>query len=744
MKTVHAGTGLIASASRSTTQIFFIGCAVMCMLGAGVMSVIGASLPPGLRDLLVVGWLCFALLLSGLAVRGTLVRPERVIVAMAIIATVLIFALAYACGQGLRTITLGHLALIVCLTAMLAGVRNAAWLCVIDLAGVGLFGTLQVSGRIVPATALVSVPTSDDLIAHGMLLLGGLASGALASYAIVRAKGAIEARERLYADLLSLAADRFWQVDAQLRIVRVQDTKQGGSGAPAVSSPAAAWPPGQLYSAGDWRGSTDAGDAFRNAHLEDLRAQRPFDDLVMIDGDGLGRELRLSVSGRPRFSTDGQFIGYWCVGRDVTSREEQQRALAQARDEAQAANQAKSAFLANVSHEIRTPLSGLIGLTDLARRSGIDEGVRRDYLDRIDECAKALTAIIGDVLDISKIEAGKLQIEASTFDLHEMLASLERVYGLLVRSHGLAFGTETASELPRWVRGDAVRVRQILTNFLGNALKFTQTGGIRLVARHLPDGLVRCEVHDTGVGIAPSAQAELFEPFRQLDDSRARRHGGTGLGLSICRKLAELMGGRVGVHSVVGRGSCFWAELPLNPADAPAPSPRHAVTGSLPAPDSNPGSAPALAPADGGSALIGRRILVVDDNRVNQIIVRAMLEGWGASVVQAEDGAQALRALAASADGANLFDLVLMDIQMPGRNGYEVAAEVRRDWDADRLPIVALTAAALSSERQSALDAGMNDVVTKPIDPTALYDAIDRGLTRRTAPDVGVRQSQPR
>ncbi|MGE0313566.1 MAG: ATP-binding protein [Lautropia sp.] len=728
MKTGNAGTGLIASASRSTTQIFFFGCAIMCVLGALVMSVVAAPLPPALRGVLVLGWLCFALLLASFALRGPPARPERVIVAMAGIATVLIFAVAYACGQGLRTITLGHLALIVCLTAMLAGVSNAAWLCVLDLAGVGCFATLQASGIIVPAAALAGVPTSDDLLAHGMLLLGGLAAGALASFAIVRAKGAIEARERLYADLLSLAADRFWQVDAQLRIVRVQDTKREGEGTPAVSSPAVAWPPGRVYSPGDWHGSTEAGEALRDAHLEAMRAQRPFDDLMMIDRDALGRELRLSVSGRPRHSTDGQFIGYWCVGRDVTLREEQQRALARARDEAQAANQAKSAFLANVSHEIRTPLSGLIGLTDLARRSGIDEGVRRDYLDRIDECAKALTAIIGDVLDISKIEAGKLQIEASTFDLHEMLASLERVYGLLVRSHGLAFATERAAELPRWVRGDAVRVRQILTNFLGNALKFTQTGGIRLVARRLPDGLVRCEVHDTGVGIAPSAQPELFEPFRQLDDSRARRHGGTGLGLSICRKLAELMDGRVGVHSVVGEGSCFWVELPLTPAYAPVP-------------DSNPGSAAVSATADGGSALIGRRILVVDDNRVNQIIVRAMLEGWGASVGQAEDGAQALRALAASADGADPFDLVLMDIQMPGRNGYEVAAEVRRRWDACRLPIIALTAAALSSERQSALDAGMDDVVTKPIDETALYDAIARGLARRSAPDGAVRQS---
>ncbi len=396
------------------------------------------------------------------------------------------------------------------------------------------------------------------------------------------------------------------------------------------------------------------------------------------------------------------------IAEDVTDRRQFERALARARDDAEAASRAKSAFLANTSHELRTPLNGLIGLAQLARQPDLDEERRRQYLEQIAENAQSLTGIISDILDLSKIEAGRLELDSSPFDLGELLNSLQRTYGTLAAAHGLTLRLELGGGLDGLVQGDALRVRQVCTNFLTNALKFTTQGEVVLAASRDGD-LVGIEVRDTGGGIDDATQSRLFRPFTQADESTTRRFGGTGLGLSICRELATLMGGTVGVRSQPGAGSTFWARLPLPPVDAAEGGP---------------------APVDEGR-LEGARVLLVEDNAVNMVIAAAMLERWGVQVEQAENGSFAVAAVQSAADAGQPFDAVLMDVQMPVMSGHE-ATRALRDCDAGRhVPVIALTAAALVTERDEALAAGMNDFLTKPIDAERLRSTLARWAGRR-------------
>ncbi len=474
----------------------------------------------------------------------------------------------------------------------------------------------------------------------------------------------------------------------------------------------------------------------------------------------------------------------WIV-EDVTERREFESTLAKARDDAEAASRAKSAFLANTSHELRTPLNGLIGLARLAGMHDTPEPRRREYLDRILDSAQALSGVISDILDVSKIEAGKLQLEHTTFDLYELLQVLDKTYTSLAEAHGLAlrFDVEKAAQSGSdvstgistgigIVSGDPLRVRQIVSNYLSNAIKFTPRGEVRVSARR--SGVhVRIEVRDTGPGIDPATQERLFKPFSQADESTTRRFGGSGLGLSINRELAALMGGEVGVMSTgtggSGTGSIFWAELPL-PAVAPQPSPtrtpqaplatvpaalditpeKHAKGVLSPAPHARAPDAPAPNP------LQGRHVLMVEDNPVNMLIAVAMLERWGLRVSQAHNGSEAVhaveeavalaeaRAAALDSEWAHTspqtppgthtrrtkpFDAVLMDVQMPVMSGYEATRILRSMHSANALPIIALTAAALVTEREEALRVGMNDFLTKPIDMDKLHASLLRWCT---------------
>jgi PAS domain S-box-containing protein len=402
----------------------------------------------------------------------------------------------------------------------------------------------------------------------------------------------------------------------------------------------------------------------------------------------------------------------WIVD-DITERRQVEQALAGARDAAEAANRAKSAFLANTSHELRTPLNGLLGLARMAAAPEISEAERQRHVAQIGDIAEALSALISDILDLSKIEAGKLELEAVAFDLGELLRLQQRAYATLVDNRPLTLSLDIGPGAAALVRGDPLRTRQILGNYLSNALKFTTRGEVRVCVRRLDARSVRFEVHDTGPGIEAATLQRLFRPFTQADESTTRRFGGTGLGLSICHELATLMGGSVGAHSRVGEGSCFWAELPL--------------------PLTEPSAVDLSCEAQADDALSGAWVLMVEDNPVNMLIAVALLGQWGVRVEQAADGQQAVAAVQRCAQQGRPFDAVLMDVQMPVMSGHDATRMLRREYSAQALPIIALTAAALVSEREQALQAGMNDFLTKPIDAQRLRQTLRRWIVRGSA-----------
>jgi len=353
----------------------------------------------------------------------------------------------------------------------------------------------------------------------------------------------------------------------------------------------------------------------------------------------------------------------------------------------------------------------MIGLARLARAPETAEPQRLQYLDQIADSAQSLAGIISDILDLSKIEAGKLQIETTVFDLGELLRAMQRAYATLAAARPLGLHFDIAADVEGAVSGDALRVRQILSNYLNNALKFTASGHVRVAARRLTGAdadRVLFQVSDTGPGIDEATRERLFRPFTQADESTTRRYGGTGLGLSICRQLAGLMGGAVGVDSVPRQGSTFWAELPLPRTQAPLP----------------------IALPDGASGLEGARVLMVEDNPVNMMIAVAMLERWGVVVAQAQDGREAVAEVHVAAAAGRPFDAVLMDVQMPVMSGHEATRALRSSVAGRELPIIALTAAALVTERDTALEAGMNDFLTKPIDAEKLRTTLLRWCAR--------------
>ncbi len=347
-----------------------------------------------------------------------------------------------------------------------------------------------------------------------------------------------------------------------------------------------------------------------------------------------------------------------------------------------------------MSHEIRTPLNGVLGLARLALDESLDAARRREYLEGIVESATTLAALISDVLDISKIEAGKLSLERTDFDLHELLQSVQRGFRENASAKSLEIRLDIAPGVPLHVMGDPVRVRQIVSNFVGNAVKFTPQGHVHLLVTMAANGYVRIAVSDSGIGIEKQVLARLFRPFTQADESTTRAFGGTGLGLSICRELAGRLGGAVGAESEPGRGSTFWVELPLPAVQARAMRV----------------DAPPAAAIDNVN-LAGVRVLLVDDNEINSMIAAAFMSKWAVEVLSAPGGHEALE-LVDREQGR--FDLVLMDLHMPGMSGYETASALRARYPADTLPIVALTAAAFEEDRQRSQQVGMNDFLSKP------------------------------
>ncbi|WP_170873053.1 hybrid sensor histidine kinase/response regulator [Azonexus hydrophilus] len=393
---------------------------------------------------------------------------------------------------------------------------------------------------------------------------------------------------------------------------------------------------------------------------------------------------------------------------------ERTAALSEAKDNAEGASRAKSTFLANMSHELRTPMNAIMGMTGLALRQS-KEPVLRDQLQKIEQASRHLLAVINDILDISKIEAEKLTLEQTDFRLGEILENLNSMLGQRAAEKGLQLRIDAQPGLPAMtLRGDPLRLGQVLLNLTTNAIKFTSTGSVSLRARQLAADDASVELHfeieDTGIGISREDQQRLFCAFEQADNSMSRKYGGTGLGLAISKHLVELMGGEIGIRSEPGIGTTFWFTLRLDKSAARLPR-----SASI-----TPGAAAELLK----SRFAGTRILLAEDEPITQEVSRGLLEDVGLQVDLAEDGEEAV-ALA----GATAYTLILMDMQMPKMNGIEATLAIRALPGHGRTPILAMTANAFEEDRQRCLAAGMNEHVSKPVDPDMLFETLLKWLT---------------
>jgi PAS domain S-box-containing protein len=441
--------------------------------------------------------------------------------------------------------------------------------------------------------------------------------------------------------------------------------------------------------------------------------------------EGAVRDFQLEIQQRDHIVTpvlynasvfrdeSGEISGVFAAARDITIRLEAEEAMRRAKEAAEEADRVKGDFLMNISHEIRTPMNGIIGLTELALDTPLSVE-QRGYLEGVMRLAESLLKMIDAILDFSRIEEQGLELEPAPFKLRESLGSTIDTLETRAREKGLAFVYEIRPDVPDELVGDLARLWQVLVNLAGNAIKFTLQGKVSLLIEterlEADNAVLRFSIKDTSIGIPPDKRGVLFKPFSQVDTSKTRKFGGAGLGLIVSARLVELMGGRIWFESEFGKGSTFYFTTRLD-------RPNSAVNQAAP----NSGRSRAVAQTPMTPALAPLRILVVEDNPINQHLVAQLLHKAGHAVAVADDGQQALRAIAHGE-----FDVVLMDVQMPVMDGFEATAAIRRNEQASgrHLPIVALTAHAMQGDREKCLEAGMDGYISKPIQKQELFAAI--------------------
>ncbi len=467
----------------------------------------------------------------------------------------------------------------------------------------------------------------------------------------------------------------------------------------------------------------DRADMYRRGDIQVLTTGRTLRQDETVTGVHGPRWMQVAKA--PVVDETGAISGIVISLQDISDRKRAESELAEAKQAAEAANRAKSDFLANLSHEIRTPITAILGYADLLSTPNLSQREQRNHVQTIRRNGVVLMQLIGDVLDLSKVEAGRMEIEKTDCSLRQIIEDVVLLTQVRAAEKGLDLRVDFEYPLPRTLRTDPVRLRQILTNLVGNAVKFTDSGDVRITVRCSPQmhaaPRIQFAVADTGIGMSPQQVSRLFQPFTQADTSTARRFGGTGLGLTISKRLAELLGGEIRVQTERGAGSTF--TLTIDPGSLDG-------VPMLTTPDEADAKTPEPAKADHLRTLCGRVLLAEDVRDIRQW-VRFALQTTGLEVDLAEDGHAACRKVSAAVADERPYDLILMDIQMPGLDGYEATRRIRRDGF--RGPIVALTAHATAAEREKCLRAGCDDHVPKPVDQGELLATVARHLGQSAA-----------